>query len=222
MKIGIIEDEKFTNEVLGKICTRELELEVVVSETHGGAGLAAILCALPDLAILDLSLPDMDGLDIAKAIFLAIPACRILAVSALRDPLTILRVKGLGLHGFFDKRDMSVAMLKSAITTIATGRRYYSPVYFAVLQALRKNPRPFHLLLTAQEQRLMIYVANAHSDSEIAEMTGLKEATVQSRRRDIMQKLNVHSTPKLIKYAGELGFGRLGTYLSHPTPRSAT
>ena len=62
------------------------------------------------------------------------------------------------------------------------------------------------------QQRILVLLGNARTDAEIAEMTDLTPATVQSRRRDIMRKLNIHSTPKLIQYANEMGFARLGKY----------
>lgn len=213
-RIGIVEDEGITGDVLAAVCAREFGAQVVVRQTLGRVGLAGLLEHKPDLALLDICLPDLDGLDVAAEIRRELPRTRVMALSALRDPLTFLRVRELGLHGFVDKREQSVTVLKTAIAAVLEGRSYFSPVMAAVLAELRRDPHAFHLVLSEHEQRVLVLIGNAKTDEEIAATVGLSPATIQSRRRDIMKKLNIHSTPKLIHYATAMGFSRLGRYLA--------
>ncbi len=212
-RIGIVEDEGITGDVLATVCAREFGAQVVVRQTLGRVGLAGLLEHKPDLVLLDICLPDLDGLDVAAEIRRELPRTRVMALSALRDPLTFLRVRELGLHGFVDKREQSVTVLKTAIAAVLEGRSYFSPVMAAVLAELRRDPHAFHLVLSEHEQRVLVLIGNAKTDEEIAATVGLSPATIQSRRRDIMKKLNIHSTPKLIHYATAMGFSRLGRYL---------
>ncbi|MDB6093457.1 MAG: uvrY 1 [Verrucomicrobia bacterium] len=212
-RIAIVEDEVITSDLLATVCEREFFATVVVRESTGRSGLAAILAAEPDLVLLDISLPDVDGLAVAAEILRRQPRARVIAISALRDPLTMFRVRDLRLHGFVDKREQSVEMLKRAISAVLGGEGYFASVMTTVLEDLRCDPRAFYLVLSEYEQQILSLIGNAYTDEEVAEAVGLKPATAQSRRRDIMNKLNIHSTPKLIRYASEMGFSRLGKYL---------
>lgn len=214
LKIGIVEDERITNDLLATICEREFGASVVVREATGREGLARILATQPDLVLLDICLPDMDGLDVAAGTLAELRDCRVIVLSALRDPVTMMRVRELGAHGFVDKREQSVATLTGAIASVLAGKGHFSPIMATVLAQLRRQPRAFHLVLSLHEQRILGLIGNAYTDEEIAAATGLKPATAQSRRRDIMNKLDIHSTPKLIQYANEMGFSRLGKYMS--------
>ena len=120
-RIGIVEDEGITGDVLAAVCAREFGAQVVVRQTLGRVGLAGLLEHKPDLALLDICLPDFDGLDVAAEIRRELPRTRVMALSALRDPLTFLRVRELGLHGFVDKREQSVTVLKTAIAAVLEG-----------------------------------------------------------------------------------------------------
>jgi len=213
LRIGIIEDEGITRDLLAAICEREFAATVVLRAAAGREGLAGVLAQRPELLLLDLCLPDLDGLAVAATVRRDVPHCRVIVLSALRDPVTLMRIRELGLHGFVDKREQSLAVLRHAIGSILEGRGYFSPVMAAVLADLRRDPYAFHLVLSPHEQRILVHIGNSRTDDEIAAVTGLRPATVQSRRRDIMRKLNIHSTPKLIHYANTMGFSRLGKYL---------
>ena len=219
IKIGIVEDDRITSDLLAAVCAREFGATIVVQETYGSRGLAELFKHEPDLAILDICLPDVDGLEIAKTILAKLPMCRVLVMSALRDPVTLMRIRELGVHGFVDKREQSVAMLKTAIQSVLHGKGFFASVMLTVLTELRRDPQAFHLVLSQHEQRILTLIGNAYTDDEIAEAVGVKPATAQSRRRDIMNKLGIHSTPKLIQYANEMGFARLGKYLPERTVR---
>ncbi len=213
MKIAIIEDDVLVGDLIARVCQKEIGAEVVVQEKRGDPGLRAVLEARPNLVISDLALPDRDGLEVLTSVLEKLSGCYAVALTALEDPLTMLRVRQLGLHGLAHKKELTVSMLREAITTVLAGKTYYSSIMAQVLAKHRSDPRAFNLILSNQEQELLVYIANCCSDSEIAAYVGLQPYTIQSRRRDIMRKLDIHSTPKLIEYSGKMGFARLGLYL---------
>ena len=161
----------------------------------------AIRTHLPDLVLLDISLPDGDGLELAKRIQKDFEKIKILAISAHRDPWTMLQVQRLCLNGFVDKNEQSTDTLTAAIRSVLAGQVYYTPIVGKSSASIRKDPKAFNRVLSDYEPRILSMIGESKNDAEIAEVLGISPATVQSRRRDIMSKLDIHATPKLINYA---------------------
>lgn len=208
MKIAIIEDQTLIADLLATVCRRDFGFQVVVNETLGRKGLEAVRRHKPDLVLLDISLPDVDGLDVAEAILRELTGTKVLALSSLRDPVTLKRVRDLGLHGFVDKRDPNVQRLKQAIELVSRGHGFFSPVVNEVIGPLQRDSKAYFRILSDYEQQILALIGESKSDEEIAEILGIKPSTAQSRRRDIMNKLEIHSTPKMIRYAIDQGFTR--------------
>jgi DNA-binding NarL/FixJ family response regulator len=150
---------------------------------------------------MDISLPDGDGLDMAKIVLDEISSVKILAVSSHRDPWTMLQVQRIGLHGFVDKNDQRPDVLTEAIHAVLGGRVYYTPIVNESSASIRRDPKAFIRVLSDYETRILSMIGESKTDEEIATVLSISPATVQSRRRDIMRKLDIHTTPKLIHYA---------------------
>ncbi len=206
-RVVIIEDQQMFAEFLSVYC-RELRLEVVAVCNTGATGWAALRDKRPDLLLLDFSLPDAGGLEIARLMLAEIPHLKILGISAHRDPYTMLQVQRLGLHGFIDKQDQRPEMLTNAIRLVLSGQICYSPVVGAASRSLRHDPRAFHRILSDYEIRILALIGASKTDEELAVDLKISAITAQSRRRDIMGKLNIHSTPKLIHFAITNGLTR--------------
>lgn len=198
--VVIVEDQRLIAEFFGAHCA-DLGLEVCRTCGTCADGLAAIRQFRPKLVLLDISLPDGDGLDLARTVLAELPRTRILAVSSHHDPWTMLQVQRIGLNGFVDKREQRPDVLSEAIQTVLAGRTYYTPVVKESSALLRRDPRAFIRVLSDYETRILSMIGEAKTDEEIARILGISATTVQSRRRDIMQKLDIHTTPKLIHYA---------------------
>lgn len=199
-RVIIIEDQRLIAEFLLFHC-RELRLQVV---RHCGGyvdGLAAIRELQPDLVLLDISLPDGDGLELARIVIEELPRVKVLTISSHHDPWTMLQVQRIGIHGFVDKNDQRPEVLTEAIHAVLGGRVYYTPVVNQSSASIRRDPKSFIRVLSDYETRILSMIGESKSDEEIAAALGISPATVQSRRRDIMRKLDIHSTPKLIHYA---------------------
>jgi DNA-binding NarL/FixJ family response regulator len=199
-QVVIIEDQRLFAELLSHYCL-EMGLEIAAMEATCRKGLDAVRRLRPELVLLDISLPDGDGLEVARVILAELPQSKVLGISAHRDPWTMLQVQRLGLHGFVDKQDQQSDVLKQAIQTVMSGRIYYAPVVNESSAVLRRDPKAFIRVLSDYEMRILSMIGESKTDTEIAAELGVSPTTIQSRRRDIMQKLDVHSTPKLIHYA---------------------
>ncbi len=199
-RVVIVEDQRLVSEFLQFHC-RDLRLQVVHQSTGFQDGLAAIRLHKPDMVLLDISLPDGDGLELAKMIIEELPRVKILAISSHHDPWTMLQVQRIGIHGFVDKNDQRPEILTEAMLAVLGGRVYYTPVVNQSSATIRRDPKSFIRVLSDYETRILSMIGESKTDDEIAVVLNISPATVQSRRRDIMRKLDIHSTPKLIHYA---------------------
>jgi len=199
-RVVIVEDQRLVAEFLQFHC-RELRLQVVKHCAGYVDGLATIREHKPDLVLLDISLPDGDGLELARLIIEEMPRVKVLTISSHHDPWTMLQVQRIGIHGFVDKTDQRPEVLTEAIHAVLGGRVYYTPVVNQSSATIRRDPKSFIRVLSDYETRILSMIGESKSDEEIATVLSISPATVQSRRRDIMRKLDIHSTPKLIHYA---------------------
>lgn len=199
-RVLIVEDQLLVAEFLQLHCY-SMQLQVVKCCAGFVDGLASIREHQPDLVLLDISLPDGDGLELARIIMKELPKVRLLAISSHQDPWTMLQVQRIGLHGFVDKHKQSPRILSEAICTVLSGQIYFTPVVMQSSALIRMDPNSFIRVLSDYEMRILSMIGESKTDNELAVILGISPATVQSRRRDIMQKLNVHSTPKLIHFA---------------------
>jgi DNA-binding NarL/FixJ family response regulator len=199
-RVVIVEDQRLVAEFLQFHC-RDLRLQVVQQCAGYQDGLAAIRAHKPDLVLLDISLPDGDGLELAKVVIEELPRVKILAISSHHDPWTMLQVQRIGIHGFVDKNDQRPEVLSEAMLAVLGGRVYYTPVVNQSSATIRRDPKSFIRVLSDYETRILSMIGESKTDDEIATVLAISPATVQSRRRDIMRKLDIHSTPKLIHYA---------------------
>lgn len=215
-RVIIVEDQRLVAEFLAFHC-RDLGLQVLQRCGTCREGLAAIREHQPDLVLMDISLPDGDGLELAKTVLDELPQIKILAISSHRDPWTMLQVQRIGLHGFVDKNDQRPDVLSEAINAVLGGRVYYTPIVNESSASIRRDPKAFIRVLSDYETRILSMIGESKTDEEIGAILGISPATVQSRRRDIMRKLDVHTTPKLIHYAIVNGLTR-AEQLGHRKP----
>lgn len=196
-------------DVIRKICVSQFG-HMVVGETDSGLrAVELILNEKPDVVILDLSLPDMDGFNVVDRVFSAMPALRFLVLSSHCDDYTLFRVEKSGVHGFIDKNSNTVETLQEALTAIADGRIYFSAAFQAAKLARRTDPRSFTKVLSEWERAILSLIGQGLSDEEIGERLNLSHRTVQTHRSNILRKLDVKGTPKLIAFAIEHGFTQI-------------
>ena len=196
----IVEDQRLVAEFFTFHC-RDLGLDVLMRCGTCREGLAAIRAQRPTLVLMDISLPDGDGLTLAKTVLDEMPHVKILAISSHRDPWTMLQVQRIGLHGFVDKNEQRPEVLTDAINAVLGGRVYYTPIVNESSASIRRDPKAFIRVLSDYETRILSMIGESKTDEEISAVLNISPATVQSRRRDVMRKLDIHTTPKLIHYA---------------------
>lgn len=216
VRVVIIEDQRLVADFFSLHC-QAIGLKVLPVCVTLAEGLAALRRHSPGLLLLDFSLPDGSGLAVAKQLMADFPAMKILGISSHRDPWTLLQVQRIGLHGFVDKHDQRPEVLTEAIKSVLAGRTFYTPVVSETTTTMRRDPHAFIRVLSEYEMQILSLIGESKSDEEIAAQLGISPATMQSRRRDIMKKLGVHTTPKLIHFAIVNGLTR-PEQLNQPPP----
>jgi DNA-binding NarL/FixJ family response regulator len=205
MRIAIIEDERLFRDVLRKVCVTDLGHDVVGEAGTAREALKVVPAAMPDLLVLDVHLPDMDGLELLASLRQKRALLRALVISSYFDEHLLERIDHAGVQGFIDKSVNSVAELSLALAAIERGATYFAPSYAAARQIHRRNPQAFSKVLTDREQVILALVGEPLSDQEIAAQLALSPETVEKHRFNIMRKLGLRSRAESIRYARNCG-----------------
>jgi len=208
MRIVIAEDHQMFREVIRKVCA-EFGHQVVGEAEDGPSTLRAVLGTAPDVLLLDLSLPGLDGFGVVDVLRKAGLAIRVIALTSARGDYTAYRVERAGFDGFVDKNTNSLESLKAAIEAVGAGRTYFSRSYVQMNAARKQNPGSFDKVLSDRELSVLELIGSSLSDEEIAIRLGINPKTAETHRQRIMDKLNIHGTPKLIRFAIENGFTQM-------------
>ena len=162
----------------------------------------------PDLVLLDLDLPDGEGLDYVNRQVARRPTTRILVLTAHVENYPVVRLKRSGIMGALDKAETSGEELERAVTVIGQWRTYYSERVERSFRNLVRESTAFYKTLSPREEQLLKLFGRGLSNDCIARELGLSVATVQGHRRNVMAKVGVRSTPELIIWAIQNGFVR--------------
>ena len=206
VKIVIIEDHMMFREVLRRICEVDLKHRVVGEADDGRRAVEVVTAAKPDLVLLDLHLPNLDGFGVIDEIRKVLPDVLILVLSSHCDDYTVYRAERANIQGFVDKNTNSVAALKEAISTVASGRGTFSEAFRRVRAKRHSDPNAFDKVLGNREREVLALVGLSLRDSEIAEKLDISEQTVSTHRLNIIRKLGLSNTTELVRYARDHGF----------------
>lgn len=208
MNILIVEDALFMRDILRKVCTEECHCEVTDEADSVATALDCIHRRRPDVILLDLGLPDADGFLVAEAATrLALPP-RVLVISAHINEYTLSRCEKLRVDGFIDKDTETVATVKSALAAVAQSRTYFSARFEVARRNLRADPRAIEKRLSGTQQQVLSLIARGFNDEEIATERGIAAKTAEHHRTNILRRLGIPGTPKLIVSAIAKGFGK--------------
>jgi DNA-binding NarL/FixJ family response regulator len=208
MKIAIVEDERLFREVLRNVCVKELGHEVVGEAGSGVEALAMVPDAVPDLLILDIHLPDIDGFEVLRSLRRKRALIKALVISSYFNEYTLCRTERAGVQGFIDKSTNTVEELGHAIAAIDAGKTYFPRPFTDARREHGRNPVAFDKVLTDREQTVLSLVGEPLSDAEIAVHLGLSPETVEKHRFNIMRKLGLRSRAESARFARRCGLTR--------------
>lgn len=208
LKIIVIEDHALMRDLLVKACRGAIPGSVASGARDALAGLLLCQQEQPHIIILDLALPDRDGLDLLADLLEASPTSKVIGISGYADEFTLHRAMHSKLDGFVDKNEQTIEALAEAIRTVRSGQRYFSNAVQAALFSFRNSPAFFDKILSEREQGLLGLFGRGYTNEQVAAQVGLSELTVRNHRCRLMAKLEIRTSPELIRYALEKGFTR--------------
>lgn len=208
----LAEDHEIVRQGLRTLLQMEGNFAVVGEAQTGREAVELAATLRPDVILMDIAMPLLNGLGATQQILAADPAARILILSAHSDDAYIERLTAAGAAGFLEKQS-SAEILTRAILEVAAGRPYFSPAITRRLAAgmhrsLDRNgtPQPAAKQLTGRESEVLQLVAEGQANKQIAAILGISIKTVEKHRQRLMDKLNVHETAGLTRYAIAHGY----------------
>jgi DNA-binding NarL/FixJ family response regulator len=208
MKIVVVDDHLIVRDLLCEICARNFGHTIVAKADTGPEAVERILATSPDVVLLDIQLPELDGFAVIESIRRAGCRSRVLLLSGSCDDRTIYLVEHAQVQGFMDKPTSASAALGGALSAVGQGGSYFSPAFRDAQKARRANPCAFDKLLSSAEQRLLLMFGALLTDAEIAERLQISELTVEKHRFNIRGKLNLGSRVEFMRYILDHGFMR--------------
>ncbi len=205
IKIILCDDHRIVREGLRSLLKKEEDMQVVGECVNGVEACKKARDCQPDIVVLDVAMPDLNGIAAARRIQGEAPNAKILALSMHSDRHFITGMLQAGASGYLLK-DCAFAELINAIRTIVSGGMYVSPkIAENVLSEFaqrERNPRKLAKMeLSAREEEILQFIAEGKSTKAIAKALDLSVKTVETHRQNIMHKLKVDSVAGLTKYA---------------------
>ena len=209
-RVLIADDHPLIRSGLRSLLARESEFEVVGEAADGYQALELVEQLKPDIVMLDVSMPRLNGIDVARKISETTPSTRVIIVSIHSDEGYVLRALRAGAKGYLLKASPEGDIL-NAVRTVAAGHAYLSPEMSRLLveeyvrEMRERGVEDSYELLSIREKEILQLLVSGSSNRQIADMIHVSVATVETHRSNILQKLGIHSLPELILYAVRKG-----------------
>jgi two-component system response regulator NreC len=206
VKIILADDHNIVREGLRSLIEKELGMEVVGEADNGRTTVRLAMELKPDMIIMDVSMPDLNGIEATRQITREFPDMKVLALSMHSDKRFVAGILKAGASGYLLK-DCAFEEMAGAIRAVADGGTYLSPgVAGAVIQdyvrRLSDSDTPMVTsTLTPREREVLQLLAEGNSTKEVATRLNVSIKTVETHRRQLMDKLDIHSIAALTKYA---------------------
>ena len=201
-RIIIVDDHDAIRRGVRQLLENEPYFEVVGEAADGRTALELAREVKPDIAILDYSIPEMNGLDLSHALKRELPRIEILLYTMHDREEIIMDVLRAGVRGFVLKSDAEKHLI-AALDALSIHRSYFSGAISDTLldQFLESKPHAFASSLTHREREVVQQVAEGRINKEIAERLNISVKTVETHRASAMRKLKLRTTADLVRYA---------------------
>jgi two-component system response regulator NreC len=185
----------------------------IVAEAQDGAELFRLLAVTPaDLILLDINLPGMSGVEIARRLHSDRPDIKILAISAENTAQTVESMIEAGINGFVSKQFSNIQELAQAIRTVVSGMDYFGRDIAAIIYELyvaKKKTTVVTSEFTEREREIILACRDGLLCKEIAEKMGISINTINTHKKRIFQKLGINTTIEMVQYALKCGIIRV-------------
>jgi len=205
IKVLLADDHKMVRAGLRSLLEKEPGITVIAEADNGREAVELACNLLPDVAVIDISMPDMNGIEAIRRVVTEHPSVRTLALSMHSDRRFVVEALKVGAKGYLLK-DAAADELVTAIRTVAADEMYIcSKIAHIVLKDyLQRSPEIISAVaspISPREREVLQLVAEGQNTKEIAFTLGVSVKTVETHRQQIMKKLNLFSVAELTKYA---------------------
>lgn len=201
IRILLADDHSMVRQGFRRILEAQEDIEIVGEAADGREAVALAEQLKPDVVVMDVAMPGLNGIEATRRIVESLPRTRVLALSMHRDGVYVREILRAGARGYLLK-DAFDADLIAAVRAVARGEGYIAPaVADNVLADYRQHVTDPIDLLTAREREILQLIAEGKTNKEIASLLNLSVYTVDAHRGRIMEKLNLHSTGELVRFA---------------------
>ena len=212
IKVLLADDHKIFRDGLRTLIEKE-GMEVVGEAENGRKAIKLAEKLMPSVIVMDVSMPDMNGIESTRKIMAGMPNVKVIALSMHSDRRFVLGMLEAGASGYLLK-DCAFGELANAINQVSTGKTYLSPqiadvVVKGYLNKANDSDIGGGAILTSREREILQLIAEGMTAKAIAAHVFLSIKTIETHRRNIMQKLNMRSTADLTKYAIREGLASL-------------
>jgi DNA-binding NarL/FixJ family response regulator len=208
VRVLVADDHTIVRKGLVSLLAESGECEVVAEAADGLEAVEKALATRPEVAILDLSMPRLTGLEAVRRIHEALPQTRVLVLTVHEEEEYVLPLVRAGASGYLIK-DSAVAELLAAVRALHAGQGYFGPQAARVLAEQYRRPQgaaddPYGDL-SPREREVFHLVVEGRTTKEIARTLGISVKTADNHRYRLMEKLDVHNTAELVRYAARRG-----------------
>jgi two-component system, NarL family, response regulator NreC len=203
IKILIADDHEILREGIRRMIEKEPDMEVIGEAQDGRSAVKLARKLAPDIVLMDITMPDLNGMDATRKIVSETPGVKVLALSMHQDRKYVTGMLEAGATGYLIK-GCKFEELATAIRSVARKNVYLSPrIADMVLQGyLGKSPKKFaEPVLSSREREVLQLLAEGNSVKETAFKLGVSAKTVETHRRHIMEKLQISNSSEIVKYA---------------------
>ncbi len=226
IRLMLVDDHVVVRAGLKSFLETQEDFEVVAEASNGEDAVELALQVKPDVILMDITMPGMDGLEATRRLHNLCPGCLVLALTVHDDKQYLMQMLTEGASGYITKQ-AATDDLVAAIHTIAAGNVYLQPAlarwlledyHRLVHQKVVGQPEPTEMqddgvvgldVLSLRERQVLEQVAMGSNNQEIGKSLGLSPKTIARHRERIMNKLNMHSRTELVKFAIRTGLAKL-------------
>jgi two-component system response regulator NreC len=206
IRVLIADDHKIMLAGLRSLLEKQTDFEVVAEAENGRKAVLMALEKKPDVVVMDVSMPDLNGIEATMQIIDSLPGTRVIALSMHSDKRFVMGMLQAGASGYLLK-DCASQELATAIHQVAEGKKYLSPEITGVviddflLGGASGKAAPSKSQLSAREREVLQLIAEGWSTKQIGSHLYVSIKTIETHRRQIMKKLHLHTIADLTKYA---------------------
>jgi two-component system response regulator NreC len=201
IRILLADDHALVRQGFRMILSAQPDMEIVGEAGNGREAVELAEKLQPDVVVMDVTMPELNGIEATRRLVSSSRRARVLALSMHKDSVYVREILRAGARGYLLKDSVDADLL-AAVRAVAKGEGYLSPgVSDAVLTDYRRHVTDPLDLLTSREREVLQMIAEGKTNKEIATSLNLSVYTVEAHRGRIMEKLNLHSTSELVRFA---------------------